>query len=207
MFESRLPDTNIGPESRLFENCPRLTTIFVPTKDIAMVRAGREIVNRYSWETIFKISGLNAHKAYLWRQYESVVDKMTDHVPFADEAVRRMSDEAFVGHYRDTLTLPAQLENIGTWGLALHIGRLIFESPTPPYYNFSEGVPHFILAKEVCVPIGAGDVYRHTKGWEHLPIEERPFAAPVSYTALLKWPSPPPAPPFVIPSHHSEFRR
>jgi len=121
-----------------------------------MVRAGREIVNRYSWETIFKISGLNAHKAYLWRQYESVVDKMTDHVPFADEAVRRMSDEAFVGHYRDTLTLPAQLENIGTWGLALHIGRLIFESPTPPYYNFSEG----------CAPFhpGQGGVCAHRSG-------------------------------------------
>ena len=380
VFESRLPDTNIGPESRLFENCPRLTTIFVPTKDIAEVRAGREIVNRYSWETIYKLPGLNAHKAFLWSQYESVVDKMTDHVPFADEAVRRicvsrwdrdgdhelsvgeaaavrqlglafcsnseitsfdelrfftsleeisasafedcrrlrsvrlpssvkrigdwafafcssltgiefpeqlekvgnhafswadlhsifipartthlstsaffyndhlsrlevspdnpvydsredcnavietatdrlligcttaffprsvrrMSDEAFVGHYRDTLTLPAQLENIGTWGLALYIGRLIFESPTPPYYNFTEGVPHFIQAKEVCVPIGAGDVYRHTKGWEHLPIEERPFAAPVSYTALLKWPSPPPAPPFVIPSPKSESSR
>ena len=376
VFESRLPDTNIGPESFLFVNCPRLTTIFVPTKDMALIRAGREILRKYDWVTILKIAGTTSFKAHRWRQYESVSDKMTDRVLFADETVRRicvsrwdrdgdhelsvseaaavrqlglafcgnseitafdelrfftsleeipasafedcrqlrtvrlpnsvktigdwafancfslteidmpdqlvkigthafntsdlhkvfipagttdisssaffqnehltsvevshdnpvydsrencnaiietatnrllvgsvtafiprsvyrMSDEAFVGYHRDTLTLPAQLENIGTWAMSSHFNQVIFESPTPPYYNFREGVPHFIQAKCVCVPIGAGDTYRHTKGWERLPIEERPFAAPVSYRSVLQWPSPTPTFPLVLPSSHN----
>ena len=71
VFESRLPNTNMGPESHLFENCPRLTAIFVPTKDIALIRAGREIMKKYDRETIIKLSGENSLKAHRWRQYES----------------------------------------------------------------------------------------------------------------------------------------
>ena len=87
--ESRLPMTNMTPESKPFVNCPRLSTIFVTKTEMVNLLEGKKLKEgEKNIETVDQI--LYGQRYNRWEQWNSVFSLMTTHIHFSDPEVKRI---------------------------------------------------------------------------------------------------------------------
>lgn len=95
VFEAKLPGTNMTDENRLFVNCPRLSTIFVPTivmRNMAIGKRASDEGKDIAWGLKYDDEHTGeTNYGYImtkWAQYGYLYDKMTDIVVFRDPVVK-----------------------------------------------------------------------------------------------------------------------
>lgn len=90
VFESRLPSTNMTPESLPFVNCPRLSAIFVSKIDFVDLLQRKKLIDG---EKDLKTADNNIDYTSLfgkWEQWGSVFELMTTNIRFSDPEVKRI---------------------------------------------------------------------------------------------------------------------
>ncbi len=92
VFESRLPQTNMTPESLPFVNCPQLSAIFIPQTEMAEILRGKKLKES---GMDLKTADNSYHSKYsyvyrLWEQWGTVFGFMITNIRFSDPEVKRI---------------------------------------------------------------------------------------------------------------------
>ena len=89
VFESRLPQTNMPPESLPFVNCPQLSAIFISQIDMAQLHQGKKL--KEGGMDLKTADGTDYSFVFRrWEQWGTVFELMTTNIRFSDPEVKRI---------------------------------------------------------------------------------------------------------------------